>query len=113
MNDDELARIIAKLRADYARELPATIAQMDDLWRGLIAATIPWSRLGDLTRMAHSIAGSGKTFGLPGASSAARALESFLEQIGGNGGPPGSPEQARMAALLAELRQAASPSPEA
>jgi hypothetical protein len=108
VNDDELAHTIATLRADYAKQLPATVTQMEDLWRRIVSGESPLSRLAELARMAHSITGAGATFGLPGASSAARELELFLEQIGDSGQLPGAAEQARVAAQFAELRLAAS-----
>ena len=107
MSDDELTRTIAKLRTEYAGQLPGAVAQMEALWRRLVAAEIPLSRLAELTRMAHSITGSGTTFGLPGASRAARELELFLDQFGQGARLPGPAEQKTVAALLAALRQAA------
>ena len=107
MNDDELARTIAKLRADYADQLPATVVQIEDLWRRLVAAEIPLSRLNELVRMAHSIAGSGATFGVPEASRAAQEFELFLDQLIKDGRPPGPAEQKTAAVLLAALAQAA------
>ena len=107
MNEVELKRTIAKLHADYAEQLPGTVAQMEDLWRRLVAAEVPASQLADLARMAHSIAGSGATFGLPHASRAARELELCLNSFKAVGGLPGPAEQAAVAARLAALRQAA------
>lgn len=107
MDDDELKRTLAKLRADYVAQLPATVAQMEALWRRLVAAEIAPVRLADLTRMAHSIGGSGTTFGVPNASRAARDLELFLDPFAQSGRLPGAAEQMTVAALLAALRQAA------
>jgi len=109
MNDDELKRTIGKLQTDYAEQLPGTVAQMEDLWRRLVAAQIPPSRLADLARMAHSITGSGATFGLPEASRAARDLELFLDKLKASGELPRPAEQTTVSALLAALRQAAVP----
>lgn len=107
MNEDELKRTIAKLNAGYAEQLLGTVAQMEDLWRRLVAAEIPPSQLADLVRMAHSITGSGATFGLPGASRAARELELFLDKLKLSGRLPDPAEQAAVSVLLAALRQAA------
>jgi HPt (histidine-containing phosphotransfer) domain-containing protein len=107
VNDDELKRKLAKLQADYAAQLPATVAQMEELWRCLVAAETAPLRLADLARMAHSIAGSGTTFGVPNASRAARELELFLDPFAQSGRLPGAAEQTTIAALLAALRQAA------
>ncbi|TSA12645.1 MAG: Hpt domain-containing protein [Betaproteobacteria bacterium] len=107
MNDDELGRAIDKLRADYAAQLPHTVTQMEDLWRCIVAAEAPLVRQAELIRMAHSISGSGTTFGIPGVSRAARALELFLDPFGMSGVLPGPAEQETVLALLAALRQAA------
>lgn len=107
MNDDELKDALAKLRADYAEQLPGTVAQMEGLWQGMVAAEVPISKLADLARMVHSVTGSGATFGLPAASRAARELELFLDKIVASGRLPGPAEQASVSALLAALRQAA------
>ena len=107
MSKDDLAQTLAKLRADYAAHLPQAVAQMEDLWRSLVAAALPSSRLAELTRMAHSITGSGTTFGLPDASRAARELELYLEAFAESGRLPGPAEQETVSALLAALRQAA------
>ncbi len=107
MNDDKLGHTIAKLCADYADQLPGTVAQMEDLWRRLVAAEMPLSKLTELARMAHGISGAGATFGLPGASLAARELELFLARFVETGRLPGPEEQEPGSALLAALRQAA------
>jgi chemotaxis protein histidine kinase CheA len=107
VDDDELKRTLTKLRTDYAARLPATVAQMEEIWRRLIAAEIAPLRLAELVRMAHSITGSGSTFGVPDASRAARDLELFLDPFAKSGRLPGPAEQLTVAALLAALRQAA------
>ena len=107
MKDDELVRTIAKLRAEYAEQLPGAVAQMESLWRGLIASEIPPLRLSEFVRMVHSITGSGSTFGLPEVSRAAAELESYLEQVKESGQLPGPAGQETVSALLAALRQAA------
>jgi chemotaxis protein histidine kinase CheA len=107
VSDDELGRTIAKLREEYADQLPGTVAQMEELWRRLVAAEVPAARLAELTRMAHSITGSGTTFGIPDASRAARDLELLLDRLGESGRAPGPAEQESVSALLTALRQAA------
>lgn len=107
MSKEELNRTLAKLRADYVDQLPGTVGEMEVLWQGVVAGELPSSKLVDLARMAHSIAGSGTTFGLPDASRAARELETFLDKFGESGRMPGPAEQATVPALFAALRQAA------
>lgn len=107
MTDKQLEHMIAKLRADYAEQLPGTVVQMEDLWRRLVAAEIPSAKLTELARMAHSIAGSGATFGLPNVSRTARELEMFLDPFAGGEQLPASAAQATVTQLLAALRHAA------
>lgn len=107
MNDDSLDGALAKLRAEYAAQLPGTVAQMEQLWQRLVSSVILPSRLAELARMAHSIAGSGTTFGLPGASRAARDLELFLDPLVERARLPDPAEQATIVAMLAALRRAA------
>jgi multidomain signaling protein FimX len=106
VSNDKLDRTIAKLRAEYADELPGTLSQMEELWRGICSAEEPPSQLAQLARMAHTITGSGTTFGFPGVTAAARELELFLDQCGG-GKLPSPAQQAAVSALLAALRQSA------
>ena len=107
MRDEELSRTIAGLRADYAEQLPRTVALMEDLWQRYAGAESASSQLAELVRMAHSILGSGTTFGLPRATSAARDLEQFLDRLGAGGRLPGPAEQEAVMTLFAALRQAA------
>ena len=107
MNEEELRRVLEKLRTDYVAQLPGTVAEMEDLWRRILAAEVPLAQLEKLERMAHSIAGSGTTFGLPEASRAARELEFFLDRFADGGQLPGAEDQQRISALLAALGQTA------
>ncbi len=107
MSNNELERTIAKLRAEYADQLPVTVAQMEDLWRQLVSAETLVSTFADLARMAHGIAGSGTTFGLPEASRAGRDLEEILDRLAESGRLPDPAEQDAVSALLAALRRAA------
>jgi chemotaxis protein histidine kinase CheA len=107
MKDEELARTIAGLRADYAEQLPRTVAQMEDLWQRYAGAESANLQLAELVRMAHSIVGSGTTFGLPRATETARDLEQFLDRLGDSGRLPGPAEQEAVMSLFAALRQAA------
>ena len=107
--NEKLEQTLAKLRAEYARDLAGTVAQMEDLWRRLATGELPPSQLTELVRMAHSISGSAETLGLPRASAAARELESFLDPFSEDGRLPGAAEQVSVLALLAALRQTAAP----
>lgn len=107
MSDGKLDGVLAKLRADYADQLPQTVAKMQELWRRLAAAESPPSELEALVSMAHSIAGSGTTFDFPHATRVARALELLLDPFRQQGRLPDAAAQESVAALLDELRQVA------
>ena len=62
-------------RADYRRSLPQRVAQIESLWRQILNDAAPTEALATLERCAHSLAGSGATFGCAALGDAARALE--------------------------------------
>jgi HPt (histidine-containing phosphotransfer) domain-containing protein len=104
---DALQRTFAMLSAKYQVKLPATVVQFEDLWRRLLAAEAPVSRLADLIQIAHNIAGNGKTFGFASAGEVAREIELCLEPACATGRLPDAAEQERVAVLLASLKNAA------
>jgi HPt (histidine-containing phosphotransfer) domain-containing protein len=105
--DDALAQTIAMLREDCAAKLPATIAAIEALWRRLLAGDAPPAQLQDLAGLVHEIAGAGAMFRLAAVSAAARELERYLEPMRAAGRLPDSVERARVAVLIAALKQAA------
>ena len=102
-----LRRTFAMLSAKYRVTLPDTVAQFEDLWRRLLAAEAPVSGLADLIRIAHNIAGTGKTFGFDSAGEVAREIELCLEPICAAARLPDAAERERVATLLAALKNAA------
>ncbi len=104
MNHDELDQTIAKLQADYAEQLPRSVAQMEALWRALAAGDAPAAGLDQLLRLAHGIAGAGGTFGFAEASRCARELEFALEGL--RAGTADAAARQRAATLLQQLKQA-------
>jgi HPt (histidine-containing phosphotransfer) domain-containing protein len=104
---DALQRTFAMLSAKYQVKLPATVAQFEDLWRRLLAAEAPASRLADLVQIAHNIAGNAKTFGFASAGEVAHEIELCLEPACAAGRLPDAVEQERVATLLAALKNAA------
>ena len=107
MSDPKLDGVLAKLRVDYAAHLPGSVAEMEELWRRLVAGEAPQSELEALVRMVHSVAGSGTTFNFPEASRVARALELLLDPFRQQGRLPDPAAQDGVVALLDELRQVA------
>lgn len=104
---DSLQQTIAMLRDDYASKLPEKIAEIEALWRRLLADDAPLAEFQDVIRMVHGVAGSGATFGLAAASDAARELLRFLKPIHAAGRLPDTVEREGVAALIAALKQAA------
>jgi HPt (histidine-containing phosphotransfer) domain-containing protein len=90
---------LAGLRAEYRASLPPRLARIDALVAALAAGSATAAQRRELERELHAIAGSGKTFGLPAVSAAAKAAEALLE------GPAG-PDWDRLAALIDEIRRA-------
>ena len=104
---EALQRTFEMLRAKYRVKLPGMVAQLEDLWRRLLADEAPASGVAELIRIAHNIAGNGKTFGFASAGEAAREIELCLEPSCAAGRLPDATEQERVAALLAALKSAA------
>ncbi len=104
---EALQRTFAMLSAKYQVTLPGKVAQFEDLWRQLLAAEAPVSRLADLVQIAHNIAGNAKTFGFASAGEVARDIELCLEPACAAGRLPDAAEQERVAALLAALKSVA------
>jgi len=78
-SQDGFEEFLARQRADYGRALPARVGSLRGAWQRAAA-----SRSDDdyrtLEREAHSIAGSGGTFGFPAVGTAARELEGAVER---------------------------------
>ena len=69
------AAFLEAQRADYRSSLPQRLAQIDSLWRQALNDEAPAPALASLERCAHSLAGSGATFGFAALGDAARVLE--------------------------------------
>ncbi|MCC6472193.1 MAG: Hpt domain-containing protein [Burkholderiales bacterium] len=93
------------LCAEYRASLPLKFAELDRLWRR-VRVDSQVDALAELRRELHSIAGSGKTFGLPALSAAASAAEACIEAWRESGALPGAQEGARFGGLLDELKRA-------
>lgn len=68
-------------RADYRSSLPQRLAQIDSLWRQVLNNEAPAPALVSLERCAHSLAGSGATFGFADLGDAARLLELAISPL--------------------------------
>jgi HPt (histidine-containing phosphotransfer) domain-containing protein len=76
---DGFEEFLARQRADYGRALPARVAALREAWLRA-AASRSDEDYRTLEREAHSIAGSGGTFGFPAVGTAARELEGAAER---------------------------------
>jgi HPt (histidine-containing phosphotransfer) domain-containing protein len=84
---------LAALRAEYRAALPQRLQAIEQLRAALAAGTLPAGQRLELQRQLHSLAGSGKTFGLPEVSATARAAEALLEA-------PGEPDWTELERLV-------------
>jgi len=84
VGSEALARILAEARAEYRRTLPGKLAQIEGLWLAQqTGGMLPGEKFEELKRLVHALAGSAGTFGLPGVSEAARALELMISPADG------------------------------
>ena len=79
MSQDGFEEFLARQRADYGGALPARVAVLREAWQRA-AASRSDEDYRALERGAHSIAGSGGTFGFPAVGTAARELEGAVER---------------------------------
>lgn len=94
------------LREYFSERLPHRLREVEDAWRDVRDSGWGPEPVKRLHRLAHSLTGTGSTFGFPAVSDAALRLELLLQGAVEGTVPP--PE--RVEELLADLRQAAEPS---
>jgi diguanylate cyclase (GGDEF)-like protein len=94
------------LRASYAARVGDKIARLETTWNGLAQGAWDAGTVHTLHRMAHSLAGSSATFGLPIIGARARALEQILKNVIDHGVPPEAEQRAQIERCLDDLKQA-------
>ncbi|RYF44100.1 MAG: Hpt domain-containing protein [Comamonadaceae bacterium] len=100
---EQFRQFLESQRADYRHALPARLQQLQALWTAIDAgAAAP--PLGELERLAHTLAGTAGTFGLREVGQAARALEALLAQAGEGGGPLTPGQRAEISRAVAALQ---------
>ena len=77
--DDELK--LAALALEFKGQLSGKISKLELMWKTRIDNTIPFGNLNDLYRGAHSLAGSGGTFGAAAISTIAHEIEQTLKSF--------------------------------
>lgn len=81
--DPAFLAFLEQQRTEYRASLPGRLADMESLWRQVLHDGAPAQALATLERRAHSLAGSGATFGFAGLGDAARVLELALNPLVG------------------------------
>lgn len=81
ITDPAFLAFLEEQRADYRRSLPQRLEQLASLWARVLNNEAPTEALANLERCAHSLAGSGATFGFAALSDAARTLELIVNSL--------------------------------
>lgn len=105
-DDEEFRRGLEAIMAEYRQGLGERLAGLDGLARDLAHGVAAPDRMRELQRGLHSLAGTGRTFGLPEISVSAAAAESFLEPFCTTGAMSAD-EWAEFGRLLDALKQPA------
>lgn len=105
-NPVELQEKLKILSDAYAAQLPEKLKQLELTWNKM--SQTEWDEEGFqiLHRMAHSLTGSGKTFGFAALSEAARKLETLLKQAVDAKRIFGQEQRGQVQRLLSELKLA-------
>jgi len=78
MTFQRLSREFDALRAEYRKSMAEKLDRIEALWELILKGMHDDTRLAQLKRELHTIAGSAGTFGLPQVGDAARAAEDCL-----------------------------------
>ena len=101
--DEALRRELEATVSEYRASLGPRIAALESMRGALAGAQASPAGVAELHRELHSIAGSGRTFGLAGVSEAAHAAELFVEQRCAAGSVPDAAAWEQLRVLLQEL----------
>ncbi|MDH3514326.1 MAG: diguanylate cyclase [Gammaproteobacteria bacterium] len=94
------------LRHEYIQRLPEKLGEIEAEWADLLRADWDAEKLRTLHRRAHSLVGSGATFGFPSLSDSARGIEQVLKELTDQPRPDDRSIENRLDELLMELRKA-------
>jgi diguanylate cyclase (GGDEF)-like protein len=104
MDSQDFQQALKALQQEYIRALPNKFADIETLWHTL-SDTWDADNFKTFIRLAHSLAGSGATYGFPDVGKAARALEQYCKTLAADA--PLSPEErTKVERLLASLQDA-------
>ncbi len=102
-NEQFLERLKA-LRSDYVGQFPARIKAIVQNWNGYEKADDPAQVLQLLLRQAHSLKGSGATYGFSSVSETAAQLYTLLGKVQEQDKTPDDQQRSQIAALLKSLQ---------
>lgn len=110
-SQSDIEKKLAELQLTFKNDLPGKLTKIEQLWEDFCQAESSETTLADLHRMAHSLAGSGGTFGAVVVSTAARELEQKLKPLLHDTSSTSSTSsisevQQQLSALIKQLRQA-------
>lgn len=109
-NGPDVVKKLTALQLVFQQQLPAKIAEIENLWRAFGKDKTDDSNLADLHRIVHDLVGSGGTFGAMAVSTVARELEQELKSLldeCDSAPSVASAIQLRADELLSQLRQVA------
>lgn len=104
---NELAAKMKVLSDAYAAQLPEKFSQLEQVWNKLPRESWDEEEFQKLHRMAHSLTGSGKTFGFSALSDVARNLENDLKLFMQAKIALNEKQRNHIESLISELRQVA------
>lgn len=79
--ESDVAKKLATLQITYKQQLPEKISRIKSLWDSLDQNLLSNNSLQDMHRMAHTLAGSGGTFGAVTVSTVAREFDNQLKEL--------------------------------
>lgn len=80
-SESDVANKLAALQITYKQQLPEKILRIKNLWDSLDQNLLSNNSLEDMHRMAHTLAGSGGTFGAIAVSTVAREFDNQLKEL--------------------------------
>ena len=96
--EPDIAQRLQLLQDEFSRQLPGKLEQLDATWRTIEGGDL--SLLSSLYQQAHSLTGSGATFGFVELSRASRSLEQTLQALLAAGAGLGETQRAHISKWL-------------
>src|SRR5450432_4213612 len=96
----DFLEFLALQRSAYRNGLQDKLANMSALWSRVVEGHDDRGAIGELERAAHSLAGSGATFGYAELGASARALELAVSRMLESTAPPTSSQRAEILASI-------------